>query len=155
MLRLFIISMDLLVSLPLVMLLIVLLVSLTYMINLNNSYISLFSHELYAYARPLQTYVGSQYSLDYVIVCPKGYANISIYAPNILLSKDKINRSINNIFAGYVYFVPEQSGTENLILSYNALCNGAKYNGTLLLPTYTTYLAFENRSAGAGSFSIT
>jgi len=51
MLRLFIISMDLLVSLPLVMLLIVLLVSLTYMINLNNSYISLFSHELYAYAR--------------------------------------------------------------------------------------------------------
>jgi len=107
-----------------------------------------------AYA-PLQTNVGLQYSLDYVIICPEGYVNISIYAPNMLLSEDKINRSINNIFAGYVYFVPVQSGTENLILSYNALCNGAKYNGTLLLPTYTTYLAFENGSGSAGSFSIT
>jgi len=107
-----------------------------------------------AYA-PLYTNVGSQYSLDYVIVCPEGYANISIYAPNILLSEDKINRGINNIFAGYVYFVPEQSGTEDLRLSYNALCNGAKYNGTILLPTYTTYLSFENSNGSVGSFSIT
>ncbi|MFP3289332.1 MAG: hypothetical protein RXO35_02790 [Candidatus Micrarchaeota archaeon] len=119
----------------------------------NASYMqNLFNISAYV---PLQTYVGSQYSLDYVILCPQGYANISIYAPNILLSKDKINKSIDNIFAGYVYFVPEQSGTENLILSYKALCNGAKYNGTLLLPTYATYLSFENRSAVAGSFSIT
>ena len=51
MLRLFLISIDLLVSLPLVMFFIVLLVSLTYTINLNSSYISFFSHELYAYAR--------------------------------------------------------------------------------------------------------
>jgi len=51
MLRLFLISIDLLISLPLVMLFIVLLVSLIYMINLNNSYTSFFSHELYAYAR--------------------------------------------------------------------------------------------------------
>jgi len=51
MLRLFLISIDLLISLPLVMLFIVLLVSLTYTINLNNSYTSFFSHELYAYAK--------------------------------------------------------------------------------------------------------
>jgi len=106
-----------------------------------------------AYA-PLHTNVGLEYSLDYVIICPEGYANISIYAPNMLLSEDKINRSINNIFAGYIYFVPERSGSEDIRLSYNALCNGAKYNGTLLLPTYTTYLSFEN-SSGIGSFSIT
>jgi len=51
MLRLFLISIDLLISLPLVMLFIVLLVSLTYVINLNSSYTSFFSHELYVYAR--------------------------------------------------------------------------------------------------------
>jgi len=90
----------------------------------NASYMqNLFNISAYV---PLQTYVGSQYSLDYVIICPEGYVNMSIYASNILLSEDKINRSINNIFAGYVYFVPGQSGTENLILSYNALCDGHK-----------------------------
>jgi len=90
-----------------------------------------------AYA-PFQTKVGSEYSIDYVGVCPKGYINIYLYSPSILFSKNKINISIENIFAGYVYFIPEQSGIGNISLSYNALCNGAIYNGTLVLSTYAT-----------------
>jgi len=51
MLKLFLISIDMLVSLPLIMLIVMSLIALTYMTSLNNSYISLFSHELYSYAR--------------------------------------------------------------------------------------------------------
>ncbi len=87
---------------------------------------------------PFNTVVGNSYLLNYVVMCPNGSFVFDINSSNISFSKDRISSSIENIFAGYLYFVPKDAGENNAKIYYTASC-GKDYSGSYKLSTYSIY----------------
>ncbi len=101
---------------------------------------------------PFHTLLGNLYSLEYVTVCPNGSISISLNSDDAKLSARTVSAKVQNIFAGYVNFIPESYGFENITLFYNASCNSAHYSGQLELHTYAT--AMQPGAGSTGSFII-
>ncbi len=91
-----------------------------------------FSFSAYA---PYKVELGGVYLLSFVATCQNGSIKVSFESSSAKVSQNQSSYNISGIVAGYVYFIPEESGFEKIELHYNASC-GKNYSGNYNITTY-------------------